>query len=476
MKLIEKYRSMSVVSKATLWFMVCSFAQKGLSFITTPIFTRLMTREQYGLYSVYISWLQILSIFATLRLDYSVFYKGMSKYPKDRDGYASSMLGVTTGITSVLFVLYLIFHNQVNAVTDLNTIIMCALFGELYVQVAINFWSLRERYEFRYKSVILFTLFTTVMSSLLGVITVWATGGNGTAKIVASASVYIVCGLCIYILLLKRGKKFWNKEYAKFAVCFNLPLIPNYVSAYVIDQSDRIMIQKLVNFEAAALYSVAYTVGGLVRIFTSALNNTLIPLQYHMLEKKEYKALNKNMVTVMICIAGLLLAVAAGGPEVIWILGGDEYMEATSVIAPVAASVFFSFLYNMLENIELFFGKNTFAVKISSVGVLANIGLNFLCIPKFGYVAAAYTTMISYFICAVGHILYINCIISKKEQKVYVDGKILLLGIVTAICCLMVALLYDFRVLRYAVVFVIVLVVLWKHKTLLNIIKKKTGE
>ena len=45
------------------------------------------------------------------------------------------------------------------------------------------------------------------------------------------------------------------------------------------EQSDRIMIQKLIDFGAAALYSIAYTVGGIVKIFISALTNTLIPLQ-----------------------------------------------------------------------------------------------------------------------------------------------------------------------------------------------------
>jgi len=118
-KLISTYNDMSVVAKATIWFMVCSVIQKGLSFITTPIFTRLMTQEQFGVYSVYVSWTQILTIFASFRLDYSVFNKGMSKYPEDRDGYASSMLGLTSLITGGMCVLYLVFQKQVNSFTEL---------------------------------------------------------------------------------------------------------------------------------------------------------------------------------------------------------------------------------------------------------------------------------------------------------------------------------------------------------------------
>ena len=94
-KAVQKYKNLPVVARATGWFVICSLIQKGISFLTTPNFTRLMSTEQYGLFSVYTSWLQILTIISTIRLDYSVFNKGMSKYPEDRDGYASSMLGLT---------------------------------------------------------------------------------------------------------------------------------------------------------------------------------------------------------------------------------------------------------------------------------------------------------------------------------------------------------------------------------------------
>lgn len=47
---IEKYCSLPTLTKASLWFLVCSFIQKGISVISTPIFTRLLTPEEYGLF------------------------------------------------------------------------------------------------------------------------------------------------------------------------------------------------------------------------------------------------------------------------------------------------------------------------------------------------------------------------------------------------------------------------------------------
>ena len=53
---IEKYKGTSVVARATMWFMVCSLFQKGISFLTTPIFARLLSTEEFGIYNVFTTY------------------------------------------------------------------------------------------------------------------------------------------------------------------------------------------------------------------------------------------------------------------------------------------------------------------------------------------------------------------------------------------------------------------------------------
>ena len=57
----NKYIGMSVPVKAALWFTVCNFLQRGISMITTPIFTRMLSTGEYGLYSTYLSWETVLA-------------------------------------------------------------------------------------------------------------------------------------------------------------------------------------------------------------------------------------------------------------------------------------------------------------------------------------------------------------------------------------------------------------------------------
>ena len=72
-KLLDKYKKIPAPVKAGLWFFICTVLQKGIVFLTVPIFTRLLTTEQYGLLTVYQSWMAIISVFTTLNLSAGVF-------------------------------------------------------------------------------------------------------------------------------------------------------------------------------------------------------------------------------------------------------------------------------------------------------------------------------------------------------------------------------------------------------------------
>ena len=101
---------MPVQVKASFWFLVCSFFQKGISFITTPIFTRILTTGEYGEYNVFNSWLQIITPIVSLNLSSGVYAQGIVKFEDERDQFTSSLQGL--GLTLILAwtIVYLSFH------------------------------------------------------------------------------------------------------------------------------------------------------------------------------------------------------------------------------------------------------------------------------------------------------------------------------------------------------------------------------
>ena len=101
-----RVKQLSPAVKASLCFAVFSMLQKGISLITVPLFTRLLTTEQYGQFTLYQSWLSLVTIFATLYLYYGGFNNGMTKYKQDRQRCIAAMQGLSTVATLVVFAVY----------------------------------------------------------------------------------------------------------------------------------------------------------------------------------------------------------------------------------------------------------------------------------------------------------------------------------------------------------------------------------
>lgn len=476
--ILRKYNDLSIVAKASLWFIFCSIVQKSISLITTPIFTRLMTTDQYGQFSIYSSWLQIFTIITTFRLNGAVFNKGMSKYKEDRDAFTSTMQTITFFLTICIFIIYLFFHNFFNNITELPTFIMVAMFAELLVMPAIDFWTVRKRYEYIYKPVVARTLIMALLNAAIGVVAVLFSEEKGFARILSCIAVNFCFGIVLYIYNLKKGKTILKKEYAIFAIKFNLPLIVHYISQYILDQFDRIMVQKLVSVSAAGIYSVAYNVGLLLRIVTTSINNALVPWQYEQLEKKEFKKLDNIMFNTFLVVALCSFSLSCLAPEVMKVLADEKYYEGVYVIPPVAMGLFFSFMYTMYANIEFFYSKNKFSMYISSAGALLNIVLNYIGIKIFGYIAAAYTTLICYVIFALSHYIYTVYCVSNEEhiKNVFNSKRVIAISAVIIVLEIFFVFIYDYLIIRYAIIaFIVALLFVKKNsiKKMLYEIKKK---
>ncbi|MBQ6995566.1 MAG: oligosaccharide flippase family protein [Lachnospiraceae bacterium] len=469
-KILKKYNDIPVAAKATLWFMVCTIIQKSIALITTPIFTRLMSPAQYGQFSVYNSWLQIFTIIATLRLNYAVFNKGMSKYKEDRDGYTSTMQSITFMIAGGMLVIYLIFHKQINALTELPTFIMVALFVELLVTPAIDFWTIRKRYEYLYKPVVFRTIIMAVLNSGIGVIAVLLSEEKGYARIITCILVNFCFGICLFVYNRKKGKVWFKKEYAIFALKFNLPLLLHYISQYIMDQFDRIMIQKMVSVAAAGVYSVAYNAGLLMKIVTQSIINAIVPWQYDKLEKKKFKELDDVLFLIYILVAGVALLFSAFAPEIMRILADEKYYEAVYVIPPVAIGLVFVFMYTAFANVEFYYDQNKFTMYISMIGALLNVGLNYVGIKLYGYMAAAYTTLFCYVIFALGHYIYMTISVKKllKIERVFETKRLVILSFAILVLGITVMLFYNNMIIRYVMILLILMVAYMKRNVITN--------
>ena len=320
--------------------------------------------------------MSIFTLICTFRLDYSVFTKGLSKFREDKEQFTASIQTTISIFTICCLGLYLCFSKYINSFTEINTFLTVLMFCEIFVGSSMTIWSLKERFSFNYKAIIPPTILLALINPLVGIIAVNFFSSKGNARIISSVIVQLAFGLFFYINILKNSRKLFVFKQAKYAVLFNIPLIPHYLSTYILAQADRIMIQKMCGYAEAAIYGIAYNAGALMKIVTDAINNSIIPWLYQTLEKKEFKKIEKSVVAVLIFIFAICVVFIAFAPEAIFILGGKEYKEAIYVIPPVAASMFFTFFFSIVSNIEFYYDSNKFTMYISMFGACLNIILN----------------------------------------------------------------------------------------------------
>lgn len=479
-KWIDKYKALSAPVKSSLWFVICNIVQKGIALVSTPIFTRIMTTDQYGIYTVYQSWYQIIVIFATLELSAGVFNNGLTHFPEEKKIFVSTLQGLSTTITAILFLVYCINIEFWNRTFDLPSLFIFAMFVQLLFEPAYLFWSAEQRYTYRYRGLIFTTMLIAVGSPLLGIFTVISTEYKAEARVLSFVFVQFIIGLFFYIYNFRRGKSFFSAKYWRYALNFSLPLIPHYLSMTVLNQSDRIMINNMVGSSEAAIYGIAYTLAMMMTIVTGAINNSSIPFTYQHIKKKEFSKIGIVSNALLLLVGGVTIIAMAFGPELIMLFATKEYYEAIWIMPPVAATVFFMFLYPLFANVEFYFEKTKFIMVASCVGAGLNVILNYVFISASGYYAAGYTTLFCYIIFSLAHYIAYKRIIEEKKDEIepiYNVKFIFAISLVMLFAMLAMLVVYEQAVIRYGIVLIACGLLISKRSEITSIIKqlKKAG-
>lgn len=473
--LLEKYRNLPVEIKASGWYMICNVVQNALGFLTLPIFSRILTTEQYGLYSVYLTWMNLLVIFTNLNLQFGVFNTAMIKYEKDRDGFISAMQGLTTVLSLGWLVIYVIASDLWNKLFQLPTLIMVVMAFEMLFFPAKDYWSGKLRFDYKYKATVIYTIALAFINPLVCILAILRTDGDkGTVRILAAAAINIGFYAVIYVKNFIKGKVFFNKEYWKYALEFGLPLVVYYLSQMIFNQSDKLMIQHMEGLDKAGIYSLVYSCSVVVVFVINAINGAYVPWKYQKIRDKEYTSVAKVSEMIAFAIGVVLFLVILGGPELVKIIASEEYYEAIWIMPPVIGSLFFLFLAQLFINIEFYFEEKQALVKGSIFSAVLNIVLNYFAIQQWGYIAAGYTTLIAFMVFAVANYHYMQkmCIEKLDGVNVYNVKHLLVMSAAFLVLMFLALFAYPYPVLRWGGLFAIVIVVLVFHKKILNIVKE----
>lgn len=454
------------VIKAGIWYTISNFFIKGIAFITMPIFTHLMTQSDIGAFSNITSWFGILAIITTFEL-YSSIVIARFDHKDNIDDYISSILSLGTIITGIFYLIVIIFSTYFQKLfnMDMNTIHI--LFIYLLVYPSIQTYQTKNRITYNYKMSTLVSIGSSLISVLISLACVLLCSNALEGRILGFYVPSIIFALIVYIYLIRKSSKI-KLKYWKYALSISIPIVFHLLAGNILSSSDRIMITKMVSKEANALYTVAYSCSMAVSILWTSMNTAWSPWAYEMMNAKKYDSLKKASKPYFLFFFVIVIILMFFAPEILYILGGKDYMEAVFIIPPVMVGLIFQFVYSLYVNIEYYNKKLKNIALGTIIAATINIGLNFLFIPIFGYIAAAYTTLIGYIILYLIHYLFVY----KLGSTSWYDTKFFIKYLIASILLMIIMnVLYNYIYIRYGLIIVaciLIIAYIIKNKTTLK--------
>jgi O-antigen/teichoic acid export membrane protein len=467
----NKYKEMSLPVKAGFWFTICNFMQRGITMITTPIFTRVLSEEQYGLVSTFTSWQNVLILITTLSL-YKAMMNLYIRYD-NKEQVLSAVSGLSLILSSAWFIIYFIFAKQISSLMQMSDALVTCLFVTFIAQAGIHCWQIYKRYTYEYRSLIVVTIALTAFSSLFGVLCVLFVSDTAEGRLIPQTIVTAIIGLAIYISIFKHDHTLYNKEMWSFALIFCVSLLPHYLSEFVLQSSDKLMINYMCGSRDVAMYSVAYSVGSLINLITGAINSSFAPYQYQQIKAKNYEHLSRVANQVLVFVAVMLGGLMLFSREVVLFFGGTKYIESADVIVPICIGVFFNYLFQLFARLQEYYERKLTVVIPSILCAVLNLILNYIFIKIFGYQAAAYTTFLCYLIFCVVHYLFYKKVCKECLSGIQIYDIKFIVVLSFAVIAGGFAIMFINKVLwlKYTVIGFFVIIMIIKYKSINNIVK-----
>lgn len=406
MEITNSEKSIRNNLKAGSWYTIANAINQGLAFLLTPVLSRIMTESDYGDFSNFSAWAAMALVVTSLDLA-NVITRQKYEYEENFDEYMSSICLVTFISTASFFLIVQLFKDFFIGLFGFGEKYIYALFLFLLFKPAIDYFQIHQRVLIKYRLSafvsVLFTLLTLILSISL---VTWFEDGLW-ARTIGYVLPPILFGIVIYTFFIARGKRI---EFGM--VCSSLrlsiPLIPHNLSNGVLSSSDRTIIKKYWSSEVTAKYSIGYAVGTILYILTMSVSQAYTPWLYEKLKRKDYENIaHIHNILAYLGLAANILAILLT-PEIVWLIGGDRYKEVVSFVPIVMVGVYLQFLGFLYVILEQYLKRSGIISVISVVAAVLNVVLNLIFVPRYGYVSAAWTTLFSFGVALVMHIMFLK--------------------------------------------------------------------
>jgi len=396
--------------------------QKGIAFLLVPIWARFLTPHDYGILGTLAAFSGVLLTLFVMGLQGAVV-----RYFYDFADNTNQQKNFITALVLFQMVLPSIALLALNIWGPFlwNYIVKASFPFDPYVRLML--WSTYAAsllqiplalYRAQQKAISVVyaqygQFFITVISHFIFLVGLrWGAYGVLLSQFIAG---FILAA--ILILLLVRTWFTWpvNWRHVQTGLIFGLPLVPHLLADWIMRLGDRIILTRMVSLSEIGLYSLGCTLGGIMGFVVSGINQAWSPYYFRLMtsdpspDEKIIRIVTLYVATISaICLIAILFA-----GELIHILLPERFYGSVPYLSPILlAHLMIGFYYFAVA--PLYFYKKTKLIPVlTGAGAILNIVLNLLLIPRFGAIAAAWTTTASN-----SFVFMIFFLASRKYQKI----------------------------------------------------------
>jgi O-antigen/teichoic acid export membrane protein len=406
-----------------------SALQSILGFILIPLYTSYFTVDLYGIFT-------LITLVGTLAG--SVFYLGassaLSRSYYDYSDFQERKRVISTSFYITLIGAFLQIFLGILVSKDLsnylfNTPIYKTHIKLILISSAIGFinglFYLILRFERKSKEVVFLNLSSLILTT--GIIYyLIAIMQLGVMAPVLGGLISQVLLLAVLLFIIKNYLSLsYNKSEIKIQLAYGFPQMIIGLGYYLLNWVDRLFINRYCTLDDVGIYSLGHKLGLIIHIiFIIPFSQIWAPMRMEYRNDADITNFYKLILTYYFIIGFFFtVVISVFARELLIIMSGHpEYLPAYKVVPFVMVAHLFFGVINIVDSGIIFERKVSYHAYLFCLALMVNIILNYMLIPKYGYMAAAHNTLISYML-LIAAVIYV----SNKLYKIHWEARRLIL-------------------------------------------------
>lgn len=381
------------------WNLTGKIFASAVAFFVNIYIVRYFGPDQYGLISYVVSYVSMFSFLASLGID-SILYVDLIKYPERKEELmgAAFLLRVAGASATIILVLATFLFNNNDSYTNFLIFIVSLSFIFQSFGVINTFFQAKVQS----KPTVINSLVISLILSALKVVCVYLKLDlTYFISIFLLESVLYFIGYIIIYLNNKLSIFDWrvSGKCCKEMLTSSWPLILSAAFVSIFSRVDQVMLKHMIDNASVGFYDVSVRLSELWYFFPTVIIGSIFPavinaskISNHRYEERLSRLYGLAFYLSLIFIAPMSLL----SKFIIRITYGENFLPASTVLsiyvwAGVAVAV-----SSVLNQALISEKKTIISSSINLIGLLVNVSLNFVLIPRYGINGAAFATLISY--------------------------------------------------------------------------------